>query len=190
MLIAIEGIDQSGKATQSALLAEWLGGRGRAVHTVSFPDYQTPIGRQIDAFLHGAAGLPPEARHLLFAANRYERRADLAARLAAGETVIADRYSASGIAYGMALGLAREWLANLEARLPCADATVLLDADPAATRARKVGAADAYERDLPLLTGVRAAYRELARAEGWIVVDAQLAVAEVHARIVAALGGG
>lgn len=136
--------------------------------------------------MHGRSDLAPEARHLLFAANRYERREELTGWLAAGATVVADRYGASGIAYGMALGLERAWLESLEARLPPAGLTVLLDADAAASRRRKTAGADDYERDTELLRRCRAAYRELSAGSGWLVVDAHLAVDEVHRRVLAA----
>ena len=53
MLIAFEGLDQSGKETQARLLAARLVGEGRRVTTVSFPDYATPIGTELHRALHG-----------------------------------------------------------------------------------------------------------------------------------------
>ncbi len=114
MLIALEGIDQSGKQTQTDLLAAALRLRGREVFTVTFPAYATALGAEIRAFLHDQRNYPPAARHLLFAANRYERQDEIRRRLAAGAVVVADRWSASGIAYGVALGLPRAWLESLE----------------------------------------------------------------------------
>ncbi|RPJ85502.1 MAG: hypothetical protein EHM13_00875, partial [Acidobacteria bacterium] len=46
-LVAFEGLDQSGKATQVEEAARWLQSRGLAVVPASFPDYETPIGREI-----------------------------------------------------------------------------------------------------------------------------------------------
>ena len=53
MLIAIEGLDQSGKATQSQLLRDQLRQGGTRARLVSFPDYGTSIGEEIARALQG-----------------------------------------------------------------------------------------------------------------------------------------
>ena len=47
LLIAFEGLDQSGKQTQAELLRDRLIAASRAVKLLSFPDYGTPIGEEI-----------------------------------------------------------------------------------------------------------------------------------------------
>ena len=55
-LIAIEGLDAVGKKTQSQRLSDWLRQTGIKTSLMSFPDYYTPIGKEIKAFLaRGAA---------------------------------------------------------------------------------------------------------------------------------------
>ncbi len=44
MLIAFEGLDQSGKQTQAERLRDRLKADGRKARLVSFPDYGTSIG--------------------------------------------------------------------------------------------------------------------------------------------------
>ena len=71
------------------------------------------------------------AAHLLFSANRWERRPDLLAALRSGTTVVADRYAHSGVAYSAAkrrVGMDREWCAAPDAGLPAPDVVVFLDA--------------------------------------------------------------
>lgn len=58
-LIGIEGVDAVGKQTQSALLQSWLSRKGYRSISLSFPDYDTPIGRQIKTFLSGEVEMPP-----------------------------------------------------------------------------------------------------------------------------------
>src|ERR1043165_2851965 len=53
LLIAFEGLDQSGKQTQAELLRERLTSLGRTVRLLSFPDYGTPIGTEIGHALRG-----------------------------------------------------------------------------------------------------------------------------------------
>lgn len=65
-LIAIEGIDQSGKRTQAFLLAKELLRNGFKAAVWSFPDYSTPLGRQLRAYLAGRSTLDHHALHLLY----------------------------------------------------------------------------------------------------------------------------
>ena len=72
MLIAFEGLDQSGKETQARHLRAKLQQDGRVVRAVSFPDYQTPIGQEIARALAGEREFGPEVMQLLYVANRFE----------------------------------------------------------------------------------------------------------------------
>ena len=171
-LIAIEGIDQAGKQTVCERLAARLRAEGVATELAGFPDYSTPLGREIAAFLRGERSFAPEARQLLYAANRWERAGEIREWLAAGRAVVVDRYTASGIAYGTAQGLDPEWMAQVERGLPAAELTLLLDITPEVSAARKTTARDAYEAQAGLLARARAAYLDLARVPGWQIVDA------------------
>ena len=53
MIVTFEGGDQAGKKTQSALLAKRLKSLKIKTKLFSFPDYSTPIGKEIDKYLHG-----------------------------------------------------------------------------------------------------------------------------------------
>ena len=105
MLIAFEGLDQSGKETQARQLRARLQQDGRVVRAASFPDYHTPIGQEIERALAGEREFGPEVMQLLYVANRFEFKPRLEAWLAAGDTVVCDRYRASSVAYGEAQGL-------------------------------------------------------------------------------------
>ena len=72
MLIAFEGLDQSGKETQTRHLRARLEQLGRRVHPLSFPDYSTPIGQEIKQALAGERDFPPDVLQLLYVANRFE----------------------------------------------------------------------------------------------------------------------
>ena len=53
LLIAFEGLDQSGKQTQAELLRDHLKSAGRKARLLSFPDYGTSIGEEIARALQG-----------------------------------------------------------------------------------------------------------------------------------------
>src|SRR5262245_47083235 len=155
MLIAFEGLDQSGKETQARLLAARLERDGRRVQTLSFPEYTTPIGREIRQALDGSREFGPDVMQLLYVANRLEYRPQIERWLAAGDFIVCDRYCASSIAYGEAQGLDPAWLTEIQRSLPQADLTVLLDIAPETAVRRKSKGRDKYESDLPLLARVR-----------------------------------
>ncbi len=186
-LIAFEGLDQSGKQTQAERLSAFLRSRGRAVTLTSFPEYDTAIGSEIGRALAGERDYSPDVMQLLYVANRYERKADLATWLAAGTIVVSDRYAASSVAYGEAFGLDARWLTDMQRYLPAADLTILLDIAPETAVTRKSTDRDRYERDLALQARVRESYHRQAASEGWLVLDGQRDRAVIAADVVTAI---
>ena len=137
-LIAFEGLDQSGKETQAKrLLARFTSG-GRLAEMVAFPDYGTPIGKEIERALAGERDYQADVMQLLYVANRYEWKPAIDRQLASGRIVIADRYLASSIAYGEAYGLDPAWLFDIQRFLPQPDLTLMLDIAPATAVQRPV----------------------------------------------------
>src|SRR3954468_24771752 len=127
MLIAFEGLDQSGKETQAQQLRDRLRESGRKARLLSFPDYGTSIGEEIARALAGEREYGPDVMQLLYVANRYERKPDLERWLEGGLILVADRYMASSVAYGEAFGLDPAWLTEMQKLLPASALTILLD---------------------------------------------------------------
>jgi dTMP kinase len=179
LLIAFEGLDQSGKQTQTELLRDRLADAGRDVALLSFPDYGTPIGEEIERALRGARNYAADVMQLLYVANRYEWRSEIERKRNDGTILICDRYLASSVAYGEAQGLDPAWLLDIQRYLPQPDITFLLDIAPEVSARRKTADRDRYERDLSLLARVRDSYFRQA-ANGWVRLSAdrdRLAVA-------------
>ena len=172
LLIAFEGLDQSGKQTQAELLRERLKADGYKVRLLSFPDYGTSIGEEIARALQGERDYGPEVMQLLYVANRYERREEILHWLEGGLILICDRYVASSVAYGEAHGLDAAWLTDMQRYLPRADVTFLLDIAPETAARRKTTDRDRYERDLELLARVRESYLRQSD-EGWVRIDGE-----------------
>ena len=170
-LIAIEGLDQSGKQTQAERLRDNLKQSGWKARLVSFPDYGISIGEEIARALTGEREYGPDVMQLLYTANRYERKGDLLRWLEGGLMLVCDRYTASSIAYGEAQGLDPAWLTGLQRFLPDASLTILLDISPETAVQRKAVGRDRYERDLALQHLVRESYQRQAVASGWVVID-------------------
>jgi dTMP kinase len=183
MLIAIEGLDQSGKETQARHVRARIEQAGRKVSLLSFPDYGTPIGQEIERALHGEREFGPDVMQLLYIANRFEYKPRLDLWLSHDHVVVCDRYRASSVAYGEAQGLDAAWLEEIQRFLPAPDVTLLLDIAPETAVRRKASGRDRYERDLALLGRVRDSYRRQARASGWVLIDAEQSKDEVAAAV-------
>ena len=187
LLIAFEGLDQSGKQTQAERVQEFVRTRGRDCRLVSFPDYTTAIGGEISKALHGQREYGPDVMQLMYVANRYERRAEMATWLEQGLVLVCDRYRASSVAYGEAQSLDPVWLRDMQRYLPNADLTVLLDIAPETAVQRKATGRDRYERDLALLSRVRESYARQAADEAWLRLNGERPRDEVSADVVSAV---
>lgn len=183
MLIAFEGLDQSGKETQSRRLRDQLRGDGEKARVVSFPDYGTSIGEEIARALAGERDYGADVMQLLYVANRHERKPDLERWRAADITLLCDRYVASSIAYGEAQGLDVDWLEAIQRFLPSPDLTVFLDIRPEIALERKSTGRDRYERDYALQLGVRKSYLRQAEQPSWIRIDGERSVDDVAADV-------
>src|SRR5205809_5779897 len=187
LLIAFEGLDQSGKQTQAERLKSAVEARGRTGVLLDFPSYETRIGAEIGAALQGQRDYAPDTMQLLYVANRYEKKPQIERLLAEGAIVICDRYLASSIAYGEAQGLDGAWLRDAQRYLPAPDLTILLDIAPETAAGRKTANRDKYERDLALLSRVRESYRRQATAGDWLRLDAERAKEAVAADVLTAV---
>lgn len=179
MLIAIEGVDQSGKETQTHRLRERLREAGHKVRLLSFPDYGTSIGEELARALQGEREYGSDVMQLLFVANRHERREAILEWIAGGLILICDRYRASSIAYGEAFGLDATWLEDIQRYLPRADLTIFLDIEPTTAAKRKAHGRDRYESDLSLLERVRSSYQRQSAQANWVRVDGERSKDEI-----------
>jgi dTMP kinase len=187
VFIAIEGIDAVGKRTQTSILRGWLGSKGLTTRTLSFPAYETTIGREIKRFLTGAVNYPQEVRAMLYAANRWEKKAELEAIISRTDATIVDRYTGSNLAYGVSSGLRLEWLLHLEEGLPEPDLVLLLDGSPTKLVPRRGDRKDFYERNISLQEKARETYLMLAAKFGWTVVDANGGIEETSRAVKSAV---
>jgi dTMP kinase len=187
-LIALEGIDGSGKSTQARALATALGA------LLTFEPGATPLGQNIRTLVLGNATEPPSVRAeaLLMVADRAQHvDRVIAPALASGRWVVSDRFSASTLAYqGAGRGLDPAFLSGLvdwAAAGIWPDLSVLVDLAPDVARARiATSAPDRLERLEPaFFERVREGYRRLSFQDPahWLVVDGTAAAEKVAASI-------
>ena len=183
MLITIEGVDGAGKTTLVSGLAAALEAQGRPVLVLREPG-GVEVSERIRALLKDPAlDVDPRAEALLYAAARAQLVAEsLRPLLAAGRTVLLDRFVDSSLAYqgaGRGLGVAAVAAINefaTGALKP--DRTLLLRIDPSQGRARTERRGEAADRleleDASFFSAVAEAYDALAAAEPerFVVLDA------------------
>jgi dTMP kinase len=180
-LIAIEGIDGSGKSSL-------VRGLGRALrrHGWSVALRHEPADRSLGLLAQLAGRADAWTGGVYFTLDRFLARPELERDLASNDLVVTDRSFYSTLAYqGSALGLrerrrlaALQRLASIEP-----DRVVLLDLAPEAA-IRRLGGRSGGRGPLEqraILRRVARSYRALARSGGWIVVDAGLPRAVVLA---------
>lgn len=197
LFVSFEGGDGCGKSTQIGLLNEALSDRG--VNTLATREPGgTPLGAQLRAHIqHGPEDIDPRTEALLYAADRaYHAATVLRPALAAGTTVLADRYTDSSVAYqGAARQLGTDEVRGLSdwaTQDLQPDLTFLLDIDPTEglRRATLGGNPDRLERaGQEFHERVRVEYLRAAadHPERFIVIDASRPVREVFIEIVTAL---
>lgn len=191
LLITVEGIDGSGKSTQTRLLGERLRAAGEKVRLVRDPG-TTALGERVREILlqrPGGEPLTPFAELALFLAARAQLLQQVIdPALAEGEVVLSDRFLDSTLAYqGEGRGLDQEALLQVHRLLRCdrlPDLTLLLDLPVEVARARFPAASsrDRMEAEpTPYHERVRRGYLGLARRfpERLVVLRADLPASEV-----------
>jgi dTMP kinase len=192
-LIAVEGIDGSGKRTQVELLTNALRARGYSVYSTGFPQYDSWFGKMVGQFLNGDFGpletVDPHFTALLYAGDRFEAKPKLEAALSNRQIVLADRYIASNLAHQTARVDADkrsaflEWIEHLEfkiyglprenlvlyLRVPAREAQKLVAQKSARsyTSAQK----DLLEASLRHLEEAAAMYDSLSHRPSWATIE-------------------
>lgn len=192
-LIVIEGLDGSGKATQTRLLANKLTSTGKKVKQLEFPDYASPSSSLVKMYLDGEFGKNPQD------VNAYAASAFYAVDRAAsflkhwkndcenGSVILCDRYCTSNIIYQMSKVCEAErddfieWQSDFEYAklgLPKPDAVIYLDVEPEVSQKlmekRYEGdksKMDLHEKNLRFLLECRESAIYAADKCGWIRIN-------------------
>jgi dTMP kinase len=167
LFIALEGIDGSGKSTQTRLLAEKLVSEGHKVYT-TFEPTDSPIGSLIRNILKGRFKADHRTIAGLFVADRLDHLLNevngIVKKLEEGFTVITDRYCFSSYAY-QGTHMDMDWVIqanSMSAQILRPDINIFIDVDPEVSMQRLYsnrGQIELFET-LENLQLVRAKYME------------------------------
>ena len=178
-IIVIEGTDKAGKTTQSRMLADALKFSGKVCVIIDFPDYTTPIGMEIKAFLDGRRDYPTEVKHLLFSANRWEKKREIESMVENGTIVVMNRYTQSNLIYGAANGMDTSWLISLDKNLPKEDLVIVILVNPSIST-KRAETQDRFESDPQLAAKAYKNYLKFAKQFRWKVIDGSKNKEQVH----------
>ena len=198
-LIVLEGLDGAGTTTQARRLVDHLRARGGQAHLTREPS-DGPIGRLIREMLVGQHAIPGQSIAqstfgLLFAADRMDHlQREVEVQLAAGATVVSDRWYHSSLAY-QGTGADRDWIATLNARARRPDLTIFLEVRPEIAAQRRVAAGRVQElfEDIRMQEAVAAGYQAtiaelMAQGERIEILDGELPPDAVFAAILRLVG--
>ena len=149
-----------------------------------FPDRTTAIGKMINSYLTSQSDIDDAAVHLLFSANRWEKRLELEKKLLAGTTLIVDRYAFSGVAFTAAKklqGLDISWCKAPDAGLPAPDAVLFLSLSPEAAAVRGGYGEERYEK-AEFQAAVLEQFASL-KDSSWSIIDAGESIERVASSI-------
>ncbi len=187
--IVIEGLDGSGKATQSEILRRVFEEKGEKVRKLTFPDYNNESSALVKMYLGGEFGDKPSdvnayaaaafytvdriASYLKFWKEDYEN----------GAVIIADRYSTSNIIYQMSKLPENEWDSYIDfqedfeynkIKVPRPDKIIYLDVEPDVSQrllserySGDESKKDLHEKDIRFLLECRKSALYAAEKLGW-----------------------
>ncbi|KAF0988970.1 hypothetical protein HZS_7360 [Henneguya salminicola] len=177
-LIAFEGLDKTGKSSQAVLLQDYIKTLWRQECVIiRFPDRTTEIGKVIDSYLTktNKNEIEDHVIHLLFSANRWEKKNYIIEKINKGVHIIMDRYGYSGVAYTSAKGYDMEWCMSSDSGLPRPDIIFYLNSNEKKLRERSEFGREVYETT-SFQTEVAKSYGILSRkckelGHNWNVID-------------------
>lgn len=187
-IIAIEGLDKSGKHTQTNMLVEYLRSKGYCVVRSEFHRYDTPTGELIMKWLRKEWNVSQTTIELIMAADKQAQQ-EWFEELEKNNVdfLVLDRYTMSQFVYSLANNMNREWVLQLQRFMREPDMEIFIDinAKESMKRKGKWGDNDRYESDLALLNEVRALFY-------WYIknrVEGEQSVYDVHKDIVKLVDG-
>ena len=195
MIVAFEGLDGSGKGTQSQILSAKMSAKGIDNALYSFPNYKgTNFGLEVGKYLNGGFGsldeVPPQFPVMLYAMDRFEMRKSIMKDINSGSNIIFDRYVPSNIAH-QAVKFPEnqrktfaDWVKRLEyniLEMPSPDVIIFLDVDPVIAgrmvalkgkRSYTDAAKDIHEANDSYKDKVYQMYKQMAQDENWVIIQA------------------
>lgn len=177
-LVVLYGVNNCGKTTQAKMLVDAVRGFGYESEYVKYPIYDIkPSGEHINDILRSGKKVSPKEMQLWYALNRHQYEEKLIKRLEKGMIVVAEDYIGTGIAWGMAHGVPKDTLLEINKDLYKEDLSILLSG-ARFTEAKEED--HLHETNDDLMKKSAKVHSELADHFGWTRVDAAQPIEAVH----------
>lgn len=171
--ITLYGVNNIGKSTHAKLLVERLKQAGHDAVYIKYPIYDLEYsGPKLNALLRSSNKqmVSEEELQTLFRMNRKDYEPTLKKYFKAGKIVVAEDYTGTGIAWGMAKGLSQDFMEELNKNLVREDFSILL------TGKRDIRVQEAthiHEQNDELLEKVSKIFIQLGEKYGWRRIELQ-----------------
>ncbi len=179
-LIVLYGINNLGKSTQAKLLVERLKANGHRAEYLKYPIYDlNPSGVILNDYLRNGNPyqLSSKEAQIIYAMNRTQYQTELINKLEAGINIIAEDYKGTGIAWGLGAGVDEDFLKKINSHLVPEDLVFLFDGD----RFRQaIENNHKHENNEDLMTKVRWAHLKLREEYGWLKINANDTIENIH----------
>lgn len=210
-LIIMEGLDGSGKSTQTALLEQYFAAQGIAYKKIKLPDYDSPSSTLVNMYLGGEFGTNADevnayAAGAFYAVDRFASyKLKWKKDYESGMLILADRYATSNLIYQMEKIEKADWDAFIrwsadfeyeKIGIPSPDLVIFLDM-PVAVSQRLMtaryqgdeGKKDVHEANVAFLERCRESALYAAKMQGWKVIacadgDVPRSIEDIHQQIV------
>lgn len=185
-MIAIYGINGIGKTTQVELLVDHLKSFEINASRLKYPVYDLePEGPFINSYLRNEAFRisNPKTTHELqyiYMNNRRSYESILQKRLVSGEWIVAEDYTGTGVAWGLAWGGDLNYLEKINKNLLHEDLSILMDGERFLTA---IETTHRNETDVERLNLCKNFLRLLANRYNWTIVGANDSIIEVQKTI-------
>ena len=181
--IVIYGINNLGKSTQAKLLVDRLNEAGIKAKYLKYPIYQIkPSGVIINNYLRNNNTYKLSAREAqtIYAINRSHFEPELKRLLDSGVNIIAEDYTGTGLAWGLAEGISWEYLMHINSNLIKEDLAFLFDGQPHKNQTKTN---HLYEKNESITNYSRETHLRLADEFNWIKVNANQAIREINDKL-------
>lgn len=189
-IIVIEGIDGSGKETQSRLLKENLEGKGKKAAVYCYPDYSSLYGERIKSFLYKKIDISVDELFFLYLIDMIKDNRRIFEDVKEGKYVIMDRFFFSTIAYQSAAGFlyekAKELIKLIDMPRPDKVFYINISSEVSMERKEKQKGKidmDKFESDKAFLSKVSGFYDRLKEesfhSNGWVEIDGNKSIEEI-----------
>jgi len=178
--IVLYGINNLGKTTQAEMLVQKFKNHNLKAEYIKYPIYDlAPSGVILNNYLRGENmhNLSPREAQIFYAKNRTQFEKILTDKLNEGINVVAEDYTGTGLAWGIGAGVNEMFLKYLNSHLLKEDLAFLFDGE---RFKEATEAGHKHETDDELMNKVRNAHLELGEEYGWIKINANLSIDEIH----------